>query len=726
MATPVRNTSSVELPDPRHALLLRLTESAPEWLTPLSGLSDEELRELAGTGLFSGRFPAGPDAALRRELVALADLPLRVLHSAAVLGPVCAPTHLATMVEATAHRTLAALDDLVARGLLHADPAEPAFHFRYPLLRALVHALTPPGRRIAAHARAVEVLRADGAPATEIAPHLVRSAAPGDLAAVATLRAAADTTAATEPAQAVRWLRAARRIAPTGREPELDRALTASLHQAADRAGEYRLCRALLPCLRDSATPARWCDIAVVHARQERAEGRRREARRFAERELSRFPGHPPMRRLLASLAAADGELALVRELLDPLPDGAAALDAHAALALAGAVAGDRRTLHTATEQAGALLAVLDDTALAERSAAVHDLVRAWCRAGRWDAAHRLLVRALWALDHSTGPSAASADLFLAQGYVHLAAGRWDAAEHAAHRSRDAAFASGRCEPAGRAGLLTAAVAGWRDGPAPAAALVEHIVREAEPGGGLWQTGTAVLAVLRFRQDRPEECLRLLDTLPEPDAGLLPPLWCAYALTPAPETARGKTASDGRRERAWAAVIQAARDSGYPVAWGLRPADRPPAAVQHSGAPLLECCARLAAADRLAADGRPAEAADEVGRAKAFAEAAQSAWLHRLLVDRQRALGARRPRGTPERADDRTGAALTGREREVVRMVCRGMANRDIAEVLFVSVKTVEAHLTRIFRKTGVGSRTALAGAFAGDDRPALPPAAGA
>lgn len=49
---------------------------------------------------------------------------------------------------------------------------------------------------------------------------------------------------------------------------------------------------------------------------------------------------------------------------------------------------------------------------------------------------------------------------------------------------------------------------------------------------------------------------------------------------------------------------------------------------------------------------------------------------------------------------------LTGREHEVLRMAARGMANRQIGVALDVSVRTVQAHLSRVFRKLGVGSRT--------------------
>ncbi|MGH8938745.1 MAG: response regulator transcription factor, partial [Actinomycetes bacterium] len=41
-------------------------------------------------------------------------------------------------------------------------------------------------------------------------------------------------------------------------------------------------------------------------------------------------------------------------------------------------------------------------------------------------------------------------------------------------------------------------------------------------------------------------------------------------------------------------------------------------------------------------------------------------------------------------------------------LVCDGRSNRDVAAALFVTVKTVESNLTRIYAKLGVSSRTAL------------------
>jgi two-component system, NarL family, response regulator LiaR len=60
------------------------------------------------------------------------------------------------------------------------------------------------------------------------------------------------------------------------------------------------------------------------------------------------------------------------------------------------------------------------------------------------------------------------------------------------------------------------------------------------------------------------------------------------------------------------------------------------------------------------------------------------------------------------RAPDRQ-EALTGRETEVLKLLARGWANKQIARELFVEEKTVKAHVSGILRKLGVTSRTQAA-----------------
>lgn len=55
------------------------------------------------------------------------------------------------------------------------------------------------------------------------------------------------------------------------------------------------------------------------------------------------------------------------------------------------------------------------------------------------------------------------------------------------------------------------------------------------------------------------------------------------------------------------------------------------------------------------------------------------------------------------------GVALSGREREVVRLVVDGASNDEIGARLGISSRTVESHLRRLFERLGMASRTELA-----------------
>jgi DNA-binding CsgD family transcriptional regulator len=58
-------------------------------------------------------------------------------------------------------------------------------------------------------------------------------------------------------------------------------------------------------------------------------------------------------------------------------------------------------------------------------------------------------------------------------------------------------------------------------------------------------------------------------------------------------------------------------------------------------------------------------------------------------------------------------AALTRREREVATLASEGLANREIAERLFLSARTVENHLQHAYEKLGITARSELAAALA-------------
>ena len=71
---------------------------------------------------------------------------------------------------------------------------------------------------------------------------------------------------------------------------------------------------------------------------------------------------------------------------------------------------------------------------------------------------------------------------------------------------------------------------------------------------------------------------------------------------------------------------------------------------------------------------------------------------HKLL---ERVVGLAKRSGGGE-----TREKLSHREVEVLRLAAKGMSNKDIANMLFLSTRTVKAHLTNIFNKMGCGCRT--------------------
>ncbi len=81
----------------------------------------------------------------------------------------------------------------------------------------------------------------------------------------------------------------------------------------------------------------------------------------------------------------------------------------------------------------------------------------------------------------------------------------------------------------------------------------------------------------------------------------------------------------------------------------------------------------------------------------------------RRAVDRPRRSPTRSADGVNARRPSSGWASLTPAELDVVRLVSEGLGNKDIAARLFVSPRTVQSHLTRVYTKLGLSSRVQLA-----------------
>ncbi|MEJ2887889.1 helix-turn-helix transcriptional regulator [Actinomycetospora aeridis] len=94
-----------------------------------------------------------------------------------------------------------------------------------------------------------------------------------------------------------------------------------------------------------------------------------------------------------------------------------------------------------------------------------------------------------------------------------------------------------------------------------------------------------------------------------------------------------------------------------------------------------------------------------------FAGLGARPWLERTRLELA-ATGLRSSEAADEHASVASLDVLTPQEFQIARGVAEGLSNVEAASALFVSRKTVEAHLTRIYRKLGVRSRTELAAEF--------------
>jgi DNA-binding CsgD family transcriptional regulator len=140
---------------------------------------------------------------------------------------------------------------------------------------------------------------------------------------------------------------------------------------------------------------------------------------------------------------------------------------------------------------------------------------------------------------------------------------------------------------------------------------------------------------------------------------------------------RGRPAARGSRNRRWLAGASRARQGAHALGSALRLARRP----SDARAPLREAF----------------EIASHCG-AQPLAEHARNELY---------AAG-----GRPRRQALTGPESLTPSERRVAQLAAAGQSNRDIARALYVTPKTVEVHLTSVYRKLGIRSRGGLADAL--------------
>lgn len=244
---------------------------------------------------------------------------------------------------------------------------------------------------------------------------------------------------------------------------------------------------------------------------------------------------------------------------------------------------------------------------------------------------------------------------------------------------------------------------------------LDRVVPETVPGRLL----LASRGMLRIRQGRYDEGLSDLFGLMEreqqhgPSNLYLTPYrpWAALALSATGRSAEGHELME--------AEVRAARRWGAPRILGLAlrmaglvfSGDRALKFLQESVAVLEVSQARLAYAQALAdlggtlrRAGRRSEAVPYLRKGMDLAYHCGSVGLAGQARDELKLLGTR-PRARPLTGVD----SLTAGERRVADMAAEGLTNRQIAQSLFLSTRTVELHLTHVYQKLGITSRQDLA-----------------
>ena len=691
------------------------------------------LRELVRPLVAAGLAPAAPTAAelaatgpdalvrtVRSRLGELGEAASELARAAAVLGDGTPLRHVAALADIDLRRAGAETRRLGAAAILAST--EPVT-FPHPLVRAAVEHTVAPGGLGALHAQAARILRDVGAPARQVARHLLVAPPAGSAAVVELLTAEArrdlesgSATAAhdllrralTEPPPpsmrpaVLLALAAAERAvgAPTPARAHLtevvetgsrESAISAMadlfelLYETDDRAGAVRLHERAFATepYGDSPAELRLRAVLLVHV----ANGVAGQApAALLDTDLSALPiDSGEHRRLLlctaiycraAGTCSPDDFLTHVRRSVQGLPadrpltywEVLTALGSAAFLASEEAMADAEAVLDRLRPDVARLRGVAPDL----QAEWTHRTVLNTLRCGRFEEALTMLAEA--------ASFAGRHGLAVYTELAHYARGCIDL-EHGDYRA------------AGRQLLL---------GP------VDH----------------GVVGALGERlSGRPAQALSRLDLPADPDAAVTEREIEFEAHLVASHARELLGDRDGaRREADRELAVRRRHGPSFRLALALRrrasfaPAREAVALLDEAtqtctGTPRLPVLARVQASHgaALRRAGRLREARAVLAAAVDLTERTGMARLHRRATDELHAAG-----GRPRRTRVTGTGSLTESQASVARLAAAGRTNREIAESLYVTIKTVETHLAAVYRKLAVPGREHLGAALAG------------
>lgn len=652
----------------------------------------------------------------------------RLAGAIAVLGDEAALRHAARLADLPMAVAEDTADALTAAGIL---TAEGVVRFAHPLLANAVYCDLPAFARARAHRRAAALLQEDGAPLGEVAAHLLVSTPKGDAGTSDTLRAAArEALARGDPQAAVRLCtRALEEPPPPDARASVLLELAAAEALRGSREAEQHATEALQLADAPAARAAALRELGRVRLALDDHHGA---AQALRDLRAMLAPDDPMRQQVLAEyLSVSLFRIPLSGAVDDLLRDAITAarggsppddpgLLAH--LALQMTFAGDPpATIRALAERAVRTGPLMD---LGSHGLLLGILVQALCAVDALDLAERIADEALVvATRHGALHATSSA-------HFHRAIARYHRGALAgAMADVDQALAPSR--------------EGWEAGAAwTRTLLVQALLERGDVAGARAALEPCAphpdsmdAAIVRFAAARvalaehdPANALRLAtsagrhlaDGFGVDHAGLVP--WrqvAALAARAVGEHELARELVDEGLEQAHRLGVARVSGIALRTAAALADDDRRVGLLADAADAMRESPSLL---ERLHIDAELGRALGRTGRrddARALlrsvlqrADEMQVEPVAELALNELRAMGAR-----PRRAAFTGVGALTPAEQRVAQLAAGGLTNRQIAQELFVSGKTVQTHLAHVYRKLDISSRQDLPAALQADQK---------